>query len=178
MHTRFSWGNFREGDHSNYLGVDGRIILKWIFKKWNGDMDWIDLASDRDIWWALVNVVMNLQVPQNVGNCLTSWWPFNFSWRTLLHGFSQNHMICFVRSSLWMLNDLQYHLNVWCYLVQLLAKEEWNVNSTAANTGLQVTSWNATTQPDGTHKTVFIPSCSQPCIYKSTVLHPLHQHYT
>jgi len=35
-------------------------------------MDWIDLASDRDIWWALVNVVMNLQVPQNVGNCLTS----------------------------------------------------------------------------------------------------------
>jgi hypothetical protein len=26
-------------------------------------MDWIDLAQDRDQWWALVNTVMNLQVP-------------------------------------------------------------------------------------------------------------------
>jgi hypothetical protein len=29
------------------LGVDGRIILKWILRKWDGDMDWIDLARDR-----------------------------------------------------------------------------------------------------------------------------------
>jgi len=26
-------------------------------------MDWLDLAEDRDRWRALVNVVMNLQVP-------------------------------------------------------------------------------------------------------------------
>jgi hypothetical protein len=25
-------------------------------------MDWIELAQDRDRWWALVNVVMNLCV--------------------------------------------------------------------------------------------------------------------
>jgi hypothetical protein len=27
-----------------------------------GGMDWIELAQDRDLCWALVNVVMNLQV--------------------------------------------------------------------------------------------------------------------
>jgi len=31
------------------------------------DMDWIGLAQDRDMWWALVNVVMNLWLPYNVG---------------------------------------------------------------------------------------------------------------
>jgi hypothetical protein len=44
-------------------GVDGRIILKWIFVKWDGGMDWIDLAQDRDKWRAFVNAVMNLLVP-------------------------------------------------------------------------------------------------------------------
>jgi hypothetical protein len=28
-----------------------------------GDMDWIDLAQDRDQWRALVNTVMNVQLP-------------------------------------------------------------------------------------------------------------------
>jgi hypothetical protein len=28
-----------------------------------GDMDWTDLVQDRDRWWALVNMVMNLRVP-------------------------------------------------------------------------------------------------------------------
>ena len=28
-----------------------------------GGMDWIELAQDRDRWWALVTAVMNLWVP-------------------------------------------------------------------------------------------------------------------
>jgi hypothetical protein len=43
-------------------GVDGRIILQWILEKCDEDIDWIDLAQDRDRWWPLVNVVTNLQV--------------------------------------------------------------------------------------------------------------------
>jgi hypothetical protein len=37
-----------------------------------GGMDWIDLAQDRDRCQALVNAVMNLQVPQSVENFLAS----------------------------------------------------------------------------------------------------------
>jgi hypothetical protein len=50
-------------DHLKDPGVDGRIILKWIFEEWDEGMDWIDLALDRDRWRALVNAVMNPRVP-------------------------------------------------------------------------------------------------------------------
>jgi hypothetical protein len=28
--------------------IDGRVILKWIFERLDGDIDWIDVAQDRD----------------------------------------------------------------------------------------------------------------------------------
>jgi hypothetical protein len=36
MHTEFWWGNLREGDHLKDPGIDGRIIFKWIFERWEG----------------------------------------------------------------------------------------------------------------------------------------------
>jgi hypothetical protein len=53
------------------LRVDGRIILKWIFKKWDGSMERIDLARDRDRWQALAHEVMSFQAVSNAGNFLT-----------------------------------------------------------------------------------------------------------
>ena len=54
-----------------------------------GYMDWIGLAQDRESWRTLVSAVMNLQVPWNVGNFLTSCKPVSFSRRTLHHGVSK-----------------------------------------------------------------------------------------
>ena len=63
---------------------EGNIPLRRTRRRWEdnikmdlqevgcGDMDWIDVAQDRDRWRALVNVVMNLRVPQNAGIFLTS----------------------------------------------------------------------------------------------------------
>ena len=54
-----------------------------------GYVDCIGLAQDRDRWRTLVSAVMNLRIPWNAGNFLTSCKPVSCSWRTLHHGVSK-----------------------------------------------------------------------------------------
>ena len=66
MHTRFWFGNLIERDHLEDLGLDGKIILKWVFKKWEGKhgLDWTDKALDWKRWRALVNALMKFRDPK------------------------------------------------------------------------------------------------------------------
>jgi hypothetical protein len=71
LYAGVRWGNLRKRDHFEDTGIDGRIILRCVFRKLGG-MCWIDPAQDRDRRRALVNAVMNFRVPQNAGTFLTS----------------------------------------------------------------------------------------------------------
>jgi len=57
------WGSLRDRNHLEDPGVCGRIRVRWILRGWMEGMDWIELAQQRDRWWAVVNAVMNLPVP-------------------------------------------------------------------------------------------------------------------
>jgi hypothetical protein len=66
------------------LGVDVRIILKWISKNgmgvWTGFI-WLRTGPSGKL--------LDLQVPQDEGNFLTSWRPVSFSRITLLCGVTE-----------------------------------------------------------------------------------------
>jgi hypothetical protein len=76
--TEFWWENLRERDHWGDSDLGRRIILRWIFRKWDVGYELVEMAQDRDRWWALVNEVMNLRILQNAGNFLTSCKPVSF----------------------------------------------------------------------------------------------------
>jgi hypothetical protein len=49
VHTGFWWGDLKEGDHLGDPAVGWRIILKWIFKKWDGGawtgLSWLRIGT-------------------------------------------------------------------------------------------------------------------------------------
>jgi hypothetical protein len=52
--------NLKKIGYSEYLGVDGRIILKWILRILRCDLDY--LSQDMNQRWAVVYTVMNIFV--------------------------------------------------------------------------------------------------------------------
>jgi len=68
---RFSVGKGEGMNHLKDPGINGRILLRWVFRKWRGSMHWIILAQDKDRPRELVNAVMNLRAPYNAGNFFT-----------------------------------------------------------------------------------------------------------
>jgi hypothetical protein len=41
MHKGFGWGNLKERDNTEGLGVNERVILKWIVKNYDGTV-WVE----------------------------------------------------------------------------------------------------------------------------------------
>jgi hypothetical protein len=72
VHTLFWWQYRRGRERLEDLGVDGSIVLKLIFKKWDEGMDWIDIVADRVRWRDLVSAVMNFRVAYDARSFLSS----------------------------------------------------------------------------------------------------------
>jgi hypothetical protein len=63
MHTKFLLESLKVRDRLEDLGVDGKVMLEWILRKLGVKVWNVHLAQDRDWWWPLVNMVINVQVP-------------------------------------------------------------------------------------------------------------------
>jgi hypothetical protein len=62
MHIGYLWENQKEIGHWEDRDVGGWTIMDLKEIGWDG-VDWIDMAQDMDQWRAVVNMVLNLQVP-------------------------------------------------------------------------------------------------------------------
>jgi hypothetical protein len=62
-YTGFWWGNLREKDHLEEKRRREDNIKIDLQEVGCGDMDWIELAQDRDRWWTLATAAMILRFP-------------------------------------------------------------------------------------------------------------------
>jgi hypothetical protein len=74
-------------DGGEWSASHGQLYI-YLGEMWWESVDWMQLAQNRDQWWAIVKTVMNSQVPLKARNFLTSWVTISCSRRTLLHGVS------------------------------------------------------------------------------------------
>ena len=115
----YGWG---EGVYRVLLGKpEGRRRLERPRPKWMdnirtdlqevgcGYMDWIGLAQDRDSWQTLLSAVMNLRVPWNMGNFLTSCKPVSFSRMSSKHILYVNTRSVIFRPRLHLYTSVPYH---------------------------------------------------------------------
>ena len=77
VYTGFWWGDLRRWYHMENPGIDGRKILKWIFKRWD---------RRRGLVWS-GSGYGQVAGSCEYGNFLTSWGTVSLSRRTLLDGF-------------------------------------------------------------------------------------------
>ena len=72
MHKGFYWENLRERDHLENPGIDGRIILQWIFKTLGGwactGFVWLRIGAGSGYFECCNEPSGSI----NVGNLLTS----------------------------------------------------------------------------------------------------------
>jgi hypothetical protein len=64
MHTKCWSENLKGRESWEDLGIDWEYNIRMSLGEigWEG-VDWINLAQDRDQWWAFVNTVVNIWVP-------------------------------------------------------------------------------------------------------------------
>jgi hypothetical protein len=61
MHTGFRWGNVKERDSMENLGVDGRVRVEFVLKIWKS-WKWTEFIFPQEKWRALMKKVMNIRV--------------------------------------------------------------------------------------------------------------------